>query len=121
MLRLVTRLAHSRSQVELRHDEERDRRLNRLPLPNPDDWTLVPTNARLRYKHLLELQPKLLQASEKSPRNLLVLKGKRGLICTGTAYNYVREALGAMPEDSLLRIGLYPLPTSLIEEIGGTL
>lgn len=117
MLRLVTRLAHSRSQVEFHRDEERDRRLKRLPLPDPNDWTLVPINARRRYKHLLELQPKLLQASEKSPRNRLVLSGRRGLICTGTAYNYVREALGAAPENSLLRIGLYPLPVALIAEL----
>lgn len=115
MVRLVTRLAHSRSQVVLRRDDQHLRRESRLPLPDPNDWTLVPTNARRRYKRLLALQQSLIRASEESQFNLLELRGKRGLICTGTGYNYVREARDT--EDSILRIGQYPLPVGLIQKL----
>lgn len=117
MLRLVTRLAHSRSLVRLRPDEEQARSQTRLPLPDPNDWTLVPVNARRRYRRLLGLQPTLLASSEESEFNLLHLAGKRGIVCTGTAYNYVRESLGPQPEDSLLRVGQYPLPITLFREL----
>lgn len=115
ILRLVTRLAHSRSQVNLRPDEERQRRNVRLPLPDPDDWTLVPLNARRRYKHLLALQAELLSYSEASPANILTIRGRKGILCTSVGYNYVREALGRDPAVSLLRIGFYPAPEKLMQ------
>ena len=117
MVRLVTRLSHSRSQVILRPDEERKRNQVRLPLPDPNDWALVPANARRRYKRLLGLQIELVADSEASPFNRLVLNGKRGIICSGVAYNYVREALGSESDDSILRIGQYPLPVDLIRQL----
>ncbi|MCE9560368.1 MAG: indolepyruvate ferredoxin oxidoreductase [Armatimonadetes bacterium] len=116
MVRLVTRLAHSRGLVKF-HPDERARSQTRLPLPDPNDWTLVPVNARRRYRRLLALQTKLESASEASPFNVLHLRGKRGIICTGPGYNYVREALGSEMTDSLLRIGQYPMPTLLIQQI----
>lgn len=117
MIRLVTRLAHSRSQVRLRPDEERNRSRIRLPLPDPNDWALVPVNARRRYRRLLGLQGDLIAESERSPYNQLTIRGRRGIICAGVGWNYVREALGHDPEDSLLRIGQYPLPVGLIRQL----
>lgn len=117
MVRLVTRLAHSRSQVRLRPDDERLRNRIRLPLPDPNDWALVPVNARRRYRRLLGLQRDLVVASEQSPFNVLTLKGRRGIIAAGIAWNYVREVLGPDPGDSLLRIGQYPIPAALIEQL----
>lgn len=117
MLRLVTRLAHSRAPVRLNPDNERARSRTRLPLPDPNDWALVPANARRRYKRLLGLQKELVEASETSRFNTLTLRGKRGILCCGIAYNYVREALGPDPEDSILRIGQYPLPVGLIRQL----
>ncbi|MBS1714479.1 MAG: indolepyruvate ferredoxin oxidoreductase [Armatimonadetes bacterium] len=114
MVRLVTRLAHSRSTVRLAAGEGSERRHRRLPLPDPNDWTLVPVNARRRYRRLLNLQAQLTQESEESPYNLLKIKGRRGVLCSGTAYNYVREALGPESDDTLLRIGRSPLPTDLV-------
>ncbi len=119
MIRLVTRLAHSRSIVIRHPDEECERRETALPIPDPNDWTLVPHNARRRYRRLLEMQPTLLAYSNESPFNLLTLGGRRALICSGTGYNYIREALGGRPEDSLLRVAVYPLPTDRIREILG--
>jgi indolepyruvate ferredoxin oxidoreductase alpha subunit len=117
MLRLVTRLSHSRSGVKLQPDDERTRSGTRLPLPDPNDWALVPVNARRRYKDLLAKQSVFETASEASSLNLLTLRGRRGIITSGVAYNYVREALGPSLDDSVLRIGLYPIPLRQIRQI----
>jgi indolepyruvate ferredoxin oxidoreductase alpha subunit len=116
MIRMVTRLAHSRSNVRVQPpapDEERPR----LPAPDPNNWTLVPANARRRFRQLLHMQPLLREWSNKNPRNELSLAGKRGIIAAGLAYNYVREALGAHPEFSLLRVNTYPLPIGRIRNL----
>jgi len=118
MLRIVTRLAHSRGRIKYCEDElEIARRGTRLPLPDPNDWTLIPANARRRYKRLLAAQQILQGYTDASPYNRLTLKGKRGIVCTSTAYNYVREALGPEPVDSLLRVGVYPLPVEPLREL----
>jgi indolepyruvate ferredoxin oxidoreductase, alpha subunit len=119
MVRLVTRIAHSRANVVRREDGESNRRDMMLPRPNVDHWTLIPSHARKRYKHLLGLQSSLVKESEGSRFNKLELKGKKGVICTSVAYNYVREALGADSDVSILRIGMYPIPTSLVRQLVG--
>jgi indolepyruvate ferredoxin oxidoreductase alpha subunit len=115
MVRLVTRLAHSRANVRVSPPEAA--RDGRLPRPDPNNWTLVPTNARRRFRRLLSMQPALLEWSEKSPYNELRLAGRRGIIASGIAYNYVREALGTSDDFSLLRITTYPLPVERIRKL----
>lgn len=115
MVRLVTRLAHSRANVSRQPRDE----AHQLPLPDRSDWTLIPSNARRRFHHLLGLQQEINDAVTNSPFNTLKLAGKRGIICTSTGLNYIHEALGADPTDSLLRIGVYPLPEDLIRRLVG--
>ncbi len=126
MLRLVTRLAHSRANVAVRPaprgtGEQSTGRLeageNTLPATNPDDWTLVPVNARRRFRRLVELQKRLLEDSESSACNRLRLAGPRGIIAAGLAHNYVQEALGGSGEFSILQLEHYPLPVSLIRKL----
>jgi len=114
LVRLVTRLAHSRSAV----------RPSPPARPPPLDqtidwrqWTLLPVNARRRYRHLLELQPAIREASEKSPYNRLERAGPRGIIACGIGYNYVREALGPSSNYSILKISTYPVPTGLVRRL----
>jgi indolepyruvate ferredoxin oxidoreductase alpha subunit len=113
MLRLVTRLAHSRSNVTPRAPEAPGRR----PHPGSNDWTLVPAIARRRFARLLELQKKLLEDSEASPANRLTLGGKRGVIAAGLAHNYVLEALCGSGDRTVLKLSHYPLPVALIREL----
>ena len=123
LVRVVTRLAHSSANVRIQppgaRGESRGPGGNgRLPRPDPNNWTLVPSNARRRYRRLLDMQPALLEWSNKNPRNELSLTGRRGIIASGIAYNYVREALGAHREDfSLLRIASYPLPVERLRAL----
>ncbi len=114
MVRLVTRIAHSRSAVVTAPE----RAQNALkPSRDIAKWTLLPSNARVQYRHLTDKQPELLQLAETSRRNVLELRGRRGVIACGIAQNYLLENL---PEDhdlSLLRLGQYPLPTGLIRRL----
>jgi indolepyruvate ferredoxin oxidoreductase alpha subunit len=116
LVRVVTRLAHSRSNVRVREPEDAEKR-EPYGLPDPNDWTLVPSNARRRFRRLLDMQPTLVEWSEKSPHNVLSLSGRRGIITSGIAHNYVREALAGRGEHSLLKITTYPLPTEKIRQL----
>jgi len=117
MLRLVTRLSHSRSTVEPRAARPE----NELRYAPSCDWTLLPTNARRRFKALLEKQADLLRRAEKSEFNSLQLNAKDrslGVIASGIAWNYVFENVAFGPQrPSLLKIGTYPLPEELVRKL----
>lgn len=118
LIRIVTRLAHSRANVHVRPPEPKDGDGNgRLPLPDPNNWTLVPSNARRRYRHLLNMQKTLQEWSDKSPHNQLSLGGRRGIITSGLANNYVREALGGHGDFSVLKICTYPIPVARVRDL----
>ncbi|USN98909.1 MAG: indolepyruvate ferredoxin oxidoreductase [Phycisphaeraceae bacterium] len=123
VLRMVTRLSHSRANVTLSGDngEVRSASLKEAggkALPDPNDWTLVPVNARRRYQRLVNMQPSLVRDSEICEQNTLHLTGSRGVITNGIAYNYLREALGSAADDwSILKITRYPIPVGLVRQI----
>lgn len=118
MIRVVTRLAHSRANVRvLSEDELPPVSSEPRPRPDPNHWTLVPSNARRRFRRLLTMQPALVEWSEKSAQNELRLSGRRGIIAAGLAGNYVREALGGRGDFSMLHIATYPLPTEKIRSL----
>ncbi len=117
MLRIVTRLAHSRSVVNVRDRREQN------PLSkadNPASWILLPVNARRQWHNLLEKQKDLLAYSESSDLNSLQLNDNRelGVITTGVARNYYFENLPELDtEPSHLHIGAYPLPVEKIRKL----
>jgi indolepyruvate ferredoxin oxidoreductase alpha subunit len=116
MIRLVTRLAHSRSNV-LVDMPEAEAPAQRREHPDPNDWTLVPSNARRRFRHLLDMQATLREWSEKSPLNALRLTGSTGIVASGIAYTSTRAALSTEHDFSLLRVSTYPLPVALIRQL----
>jgi indolepyruvate ferredoxin oxidoreductase alpha subunit len=114
LVRLVTRLAHSRGNVETRTARTQTS-IGRVT--ETADWTLLPVNARRRFRRLLELQDHLLDYTKNSPFNFLVRRGRRGILTAGIGYNYVSEALGTDSNYSLLKIGTYPVPVELIRRL----
>ncbi len=114
LLRLVTRLAHSRAQVQTSAPAE-PKDLGKAE--NTNDWTLLPVNARRRYRRLIDMQPKLKDYSEHSTFNRLELSGPKGIIASGIGYNYVREVVGADSSYSILKIGAYPVPLRKIRDL----
>lgn len=115
MLRMVTRIAHSRSAVEVTPTPREQNPLR--PSREIHKWTLLPSNARVQYKLLTEKQPELLRRAEASRFNRIELRGKRGIIACGIAWNYVVENLPGDHDFSILRIGQYPIPAGKIQEL----
>lgn len=121
MIRLTTRLAHSRSVVNLQPVRPGN------PVRKPGgslDWILMPSVARGRWHELLEKHEKLRGVAEVHGANVLELADSRlGIITTGLALQYFRENLddyleargGARP--SHLHIGFYPMPEDKIRAL----
>jgi len=120
LMRLVTRLSHSRSSVETREPRPQ----NALRAGERRDWTLLPVNARRRFGLLLDRQPELTRFSDQSPFNILSLNDKDrslGVIASGVGYNYFREAWGPDRElPSYLKVSTYPLPEAKIRDLVGS-
>jgi len=117
LMRLVTRLSHSRAAVETREPRPQ----NELKKGAARDWILLPVNARRRFAQLLDRQAEMVRLSEESRFNTLQLNdGDRslGVIASGIAYNYFREAVAkdAAPP-AFLKISTYPLPVDLIRRL----
>jgi indolepyruvate ferredoxin oxidoreductase alpha subunit len=118
VVRLVTRLAHSRAVVET--GEGRDENpISKVPVPS--SWILLPSNARRQWNSLLKRQASMLDYSESCPHNVLTLAektGRFGVITTGIARNYFMEALDDLEEKpSHLHVGAYPLPVKKIRKL----
>ena len=116
LLRLTTRLSHSRAGVESRTRRAQNT-LNALYAP--ERFVLMPHNARQQYNHLLGLQGKLEELAEHSWLNRLIPgTGATGVLACGIAFNYVMEIRQASSLDfPVLKIGQYPLPRKKIEAL----
>lgn len=117
LLRITTRLAHSRSGV-VRSEALPQ---NEVHLPgNPKQFILLPANARKQYKSLLHNQALFEEESEKSAFNKYWDGPDKslGVIVCGIAYNYLMENFQEKEFPyPLLKIGQYPLPVRLISNI----
>ena len=116
IVRLVTRLAHSRADVDTRLQAIRSCRAR---ASDWREWTLLPMNARKRFTRLLRLQPELRNYAENSEFNRLTLRGPKGVIVTGLANNYYREAAHGDANYSVLKLGVYPVPVNLVRALFG--
>ena len=118
MIRLVTRLAHSRACIETR-EVSAERPLD--PDRKHGDWILLPAFARRHWHERLNQHSDIKAACEDSPFNTLEINpehGEYGVITCGIAGNYFLEnaaELDFMP--SRLQIGAYPMPMDKIREL----
>lgn len=117
MLRITTRLAHSRASVE----RKAFRAQNDLHLPaDKSQFILLPAIARKSYVSLLGKQEEFTASSIDSPFNKYV-EGKdhsMGIIACGIGYNYLMENFkdGICPFP-VLKISQYPLPDKLVVKL----
>ena len=119
MVRFVTRLSHSRGEVETNDDA---REQNAISYPEtPAQWVLMPANSRRRYVRLLEEQKAMEEESEKSPFNSYTdgTDTRLGIVVSGLAANYLREVLPDNPFPTV-KIGQYPLPKKMLERLADT-
>jgi len=117
MIRITTRLAHSRAGVVRKPSREQ----NKVGLPqNLRQFVLLPAIARKQYKMLVDLQPKFLQESEQSALNVYYEGEDKsmGIIACGLAYNYLMENF---PERDIkypvVKVSQYPLPENHIRRL----
>jgi indolepyruvate ferredoxin oxidoreductase, alpha subunit len=115
LLRITTRLAHSRSSVVPQEQKEQ----NDISLSGDlMQFVLLPAYARKRYKELLGNQGFFENESERSSFNKYIdaPNKKLGIITCGIAYNYLLENYpnGVVPHP-VLKISQYPLPRILVE------
>ncbi len=117
MLRITTRLSHSRAGVICKEPLPE----NELALPlNPRQFVLLPAIARRRYKELLGKQEMLTELSENSKYNQYI-EGKEkslGIICCGISYNYLCENYkDSVCPYPVLKISQYPLPEKMLKKM----
>ena len=119
LMRIVTRLAHSRAGVKVGEVGEE----NQL---NPDSerthWVLLPAIARNQYAALIKKQEQLEKVSRKSPYNGLEnfnpdSSYEFGIIACGIGYNYVKECDTDDSPVPVLKVSQYPLPAEEIQKM----
>ncbi len=117
LLRLVTRLSHSRAVVETAVPAADERPLS-YPV-NRRQWVLMPGNSRRRYPELLETYRQLSADSDTSPFNRYIDGNDKstGIVASGIAYNYVMEAFCGKCPHPLVKISQYPIPQRLLEQL----
>lgn len=113
IVRLSTRVSHSQSAVETLEREEKEL----IPYEkNPQKFVMMPGNAIRRHPQVEERMKKIAQYAETSPLNKLEINDtKIGVITSGAAYQYAKEALGT--KASYLKLGIVnPLPEKIIKD-----
>jgi indolepyruvate ferredoxin oxidoreductase alpha subunit len=117
MIRITTRLAHSRAGVIQREQKPQ----NSLIMPSdPTQFILLPAYARNRYKILLQMQPKLDAASNESKFNQFIDGNDKtlGIIACGIGFNYLMEFFqGSECPHPVVKIGQYPIPRNHVEKL----
>ena len=113
MLRLTTRISHSRSLCEL---AERNEPALKAYVKNPQKNVMLPANARPRHVFVEERTKKLIEWAETAAVNRVEMHdAKIGIITSGASYQYAREALG--DGASYLKLGMVnPLPVKLLQD-----
>ena len=117
LFRVTTRMAHSRSGVELREA----RGQNEIKLdPNPKRFILLPANARVLYRELLAKQKDFEACALNDGFNRYEDGSDKslGIIACGIGYNYLMEnyANGKCPHP-VLKISQYPIPRASVKKM----
>lgn len=116
LLRIVTRMAHSRAVVET--GEIREPNPMRYP-DNPKEWVLLPAVARRRNERLTGMQKDLERRAEESEYNKYIdgADTSVGIIACGIAYNYLMENFKDGCPHPVLKVSQYPLPVNAVRRL----
>ncbi len=112
IVRLTTRIAHARTLVEVGERVE-------VPLKdyvkNPKKFVSMPGNMIGRHMVVEAREKQEAEDANTLPINRIEWADKKvGVVTSGAAYNYVKEA---MPNASVLKLGMaYPMPEKLVRE-----
>jgi len=118
MVKLVTRLSHSRSTIKRRNSLAKP---DRGKAPDKLKWMALPSLSRKNWQELLDQQKFFTEYSEKSGYNFLRENSsftRFGVITTGLGCNYYLENAGDLEDmPPHLHIGVYPVPVEKIKKL----
>ena len=117
LMRVTTRMAHSRAVVNIVEEPRKQNELNYDAVAS--NWVLLPANARRRNDIVCAQQKELEADCVASEHNCYkdAADHSLGIIATGIAYNYVCECFPDGCPYPLLKISRYPLPKELVSRM----
>ncbi len=117
LMRVTTRMAHSRAVVEVAETPREQNALNYDSVAA--NWVLLPVNARRRNDYVTSQQQHLEDDAAASAHNLLTdgTDHSLGIIASGIAYNYLMECFPNGCPYPVLKVSRYPLPKALVRKI----
>ncbi|MCM8872283.1 MAG: thiamine pyrophosphate-dependent enzyme [Paludibacteraceae bacterium] len=117
LMRVTTRMAHSRAVVEVKSEARKQNDMNYNAVAA--NWVLLPANARKRNDIVTAQQATLEENAANSAYNKYIegKDKKMGIIASGIAFNYVNECFPAGCPFPVLKISQYPLPKKLVRRM----
>ena len=117
LMRVTTRMAHSRAVVEVKDEARVENELNYNAVAA--NWVLLPANARKRNDKVTAQQKELEEDAANSVYNIYVEGQDRslGIIASGIGFNYVNECFAGGSPFPVLKISQYPLPKKLVRRM----
>ena len=117
LMRVTTRMAHSRAVVEVVDVPREQNELNYNA--QASSWVLLPAFARKRNDIVTAQQPLLEQMAMDSKYNAYIDADdhEMGVIASGIAYNYLMECFPNGCPFPVLKISQYPIPKKLIRRM----
>ena len=117
LMRVTTRMAHSRAVVNVADEARQPNELNYNA--KASNWVLLPAFARKRNDVVTAQQPLLEQMAVNSHYNKYEDAGNQrlGIIASGIAYNYLMECFPKGCPFPVLKISQYPIPKKLIRRM----
>ncbi len=117
LMRVTTRMAHSRAVVEVKGEA---RPIDDISYPQEAwGWVLLPANSKRRYPKVIENYEDMQAKSMESPYNFYKDGANKelGIIACGIAYNYLNENIDETFAHPVLKISQYPLPVDMIKKM----
>jgi len=117
LMRVTTRMAHSRAVVECKDTPREENALNYNA--EAKNWVLLPANARRRNDVVTAQQQQLEDDAARSTYNIY-MEGhdhSLGIIASGIGFNYVMENFPEGCPFAVLKISQYPLPKKLVRRL----
>ena len=117
LMRVTTRMAHSRAVVECVDEPRQQNDLNYNAVAA--NWVLLPANARKRNDVVTAQQKQLEEDAANSTYNIYVegQDKKLGIIASGIGFNYVNECFPGGAPFPIQKISQYRLPKKLVRRL----
>ena len=117
LMRVTTRMAHSRAVVECADVARQQNDLNYNA--EAKNWVLLPANARRRNDKVTAQQAELEGDAANSAYNIYIEGQDKsmGIIASGIGFNYVNECFPGGSPYPILKISQYPIPKKLVKRL----